>query len=258
MRVLTALTDIVLVIALSTSCASVQQSADAPTLDGTAWVLTELPGRSLPAGQPATLAFQGGRAVGSDGCNRFSTAYTARGSSLEIASGASTLMACPPDRRELAQAVAGALSAAKGYRIADGKLRLIGGDGAVLATFARQLEDLAGTSWTATSINNGKGGVASVVQGAIVTLQFEAGGRASGSAGCNSFGGGYTADGSSLRFQPMATTRKMCAVPGVMEQEAAYLNALGTVATARVEGDRLELRTAAGALAASFTRAVGR
>jgi len=43
----------------------------------------------------------------------------------------------------------------------------------------------------------------------------------------------------------------------VMEQEAAFLKALESVATARVEADRLELRTADGALAAMFTREAG-
>jgi heat shock protein HslJ len=41
----------------------------------------------------------------------------------------------------------------------------------------------------------------------------------------------------------------------VMEQEQQFLNALQTVATARFEGDRLELRTAADALAATLSRA---
>jgi heat shock protein HslJ len=47
----------------------------------------------------------------------------------------------------------------------------------------------------------------------------------------------------------------MCAEPeGVMEQEQMLLAALETVATAQVEGDRLELRRADGALALSATR----
>ena len=40
-----------------------------------------------------------------------------------------------------------------------------------------------------------------------------------------------------------------------MAQEQAFLKALEPVATARVDGDRLELRTAAGALAVVLTRA---
>ena len=48
----------------------------------------------------------------------------------------------------------------------------------------------------------------------------------------------------------------MCDSPaGVMEQENLYLTALATAATYRIEGSQLELRTADGALVASFERA---
>jgi heat shock protein HslJ len=238
-------------------CSSVQRNADVPSLDGTAWVLSELPGATLPPGQPATVQFQGGKAAGSDGCNRYSAPYTASGGSITISQGATTMMACPPPQMELARAFSGALTGAKRYRMADGRLQLLGGDGAVLATFARQSQELAGTSWRATGINNGKGGVASLVQGSEVTLAFGADGRVAGSAGCNNFTGGYTAEGTSVRFGPAATTRKMCAGEGVMEQEAAFLTALGTVASAEQEGDRLRLRTEDGATAVVLVRDTG-
>jgi heat shock protein HslJ len=47
----------------------------------------------------------------------------------------------------------------------------------------------------------------------------------------------------------------MCAAPGVMEQEQAFLQALTRVATVRMEGDRLELRGADSALMVSARRA---
>jgi heat shock protein HslJ len=59
---------------------------------------------------------------------------------------------------------------------------------------------------------------------------------------------------STLQFAAAAATRMMCATAGLMEQEQAFLNALGNVATFRMEGDRLELRGVDGALAASFRR----
>jgi heat shock protein HslJ len=240
---------------LLAGCASVQNAADVPSLDGTAWVLSDLPGRTLPPEAPATVQFQGGKAAGSDGCNRFSAAYTASGGTLSIAQAASTMMACPPERMELAKAYSAALAGAKRYRIADGGLQLLGADGAVLATFARQARELAGTSWTATGINNGKGAVASLVQGSEVTLDFGADGRVAGSAGCNRFTAPYEVQGESLRLGPAAATRKMCGQEGVMEQEAAFLRALQETTTMRLEGDRLELRNAEGALQASFRRA---
>ena len=57
-----------------------------------------------------------------------------------------------------------------------------------------------------------------------------------------------------LRFQAPAVTRMMCPSDALMEQEQAFLKALSTVASARHEGNRLELRTADGALAVTLVR----
>jgi heat shock protein HslJ len=239
------------------ACSSVQQNAEPPSLDGAAWVLSDLPGRTLLAGQPATLQFQAGKASGSDGCNRYTAPYTSKGGALQVSPGAMTRMACPEDRMQQADAFMAALMGAKRYRVGSGKLDLLGADGAVLATLAKQVQELGGTSWKATGINNGRGGVVSVAAGSTVSLAFGTDGRASGSAGCNSFTTSYTADGSSLRFGPAAVTQKMCADSRVMEQEAAFLKALESVAMSRVEADKLELRTADGAMAATFMRDAG-
>jgi heat shock protein HslJ len=228
-----------------------------PSLDGTAWVLADLPRRTLLSGQPATLQFQAGKAVGTDGCNRYTAPYTSEGGILEVKPGAMTRMACPEERMQQADAFMAALSGVKRYRVGSGKLELLGADGAVLATLAKQVRDLAGTSWQATGINNGKGAVASVVPGSRVSLAFGTDGRVSGFAGCNNFTGSYAAEGSSLRLGPAAVTRKMCADAGVMQQEAAFLKALESASTPSVEADGLELRTADGALAAAFTRDAG-
>jgi heat shock protein HslJ len=47
----------------------------------------------------------------------------------------------------------------------------------------------------------------------------------------------------------------MCPRPEVMEQEQSFVRALESVATARFDGDRLELRTGAGAIALQLTLA---
>jgi heat shock protein HslJ len=80
-----------------------------------------------------------------------------------------------------------------------------------------------------------------------------------GSAGCNNFTAPYKLEGEKLAIGPAAATRRMCASPDrVMEQEREFLQALATVATARFEGERLELRTAGGQLAAVLTKAAAR
>jgi heat shock protein HslJ len=126
--------------------------------------------------------------------------------------------------------------------------------GAHLAPISAHVTALADTSWRASLINDGNGGTASLVAGTEVTLEFDTGSGASGSSGCNRYTARYTSEGSALTFGQPATTRKMCVGPGVMEQEQQYLRALQGVASARVEGDRLELRDADGALAVAFHR----
>jgi len=235
--------------------APVTANSETPSLEGSAWVLTALGERTLVGGHPITLRFEDGRLGGSDGCNRYSSRYVSDGAQMSLQpAGAATMMACEPAVMEQARAYAAALTSTRGYRIVDGQLLLIDGDGGTLASFAPQSQAVENTSWHATGINNGKGAVASLVRGTTVTLAFDAGGRASGSSGCNNFTAGYETKGSNLRFTAPVATRRMCAGEGVMEQEAAFLVALQSVDTMRIEGNRLELRRADGALAISLAR----
>ena len=117
------------------------------------------------------------------------------------------------------------------------------------------VQQLAGSAWRASGIDMGQGAVASVVEGTEVTLEFDAEGRVSGRAGCNRYSARYVADGNALRIEEAALTRMACLQPGVMEQERAFVAALRSVASARIDGDRLELRRADGSLAVSLHRA---
>jgi heat shock protein HslJ len=226
-----------------------------PWLEGTAWVLDELPGHSLAGAGNVTLQFANGRASGSDGCNRFAGAFTADAKVLQFSQLAGTQMACAPEIMVQASAVTSALMATRAYRDAGQRLELLGADGKTVAIYKAQPTQVEGTTWAVTGINNGKGGVASLVADTNVTLEFGAEARASGTAGCNRYTAGYTADKDALTFAPAAATRMMCATPGVMEQEHAFLQALTRVATMRMEGDRLELRADDGALMISARRA---
>jgi heat shock protein HslJ len=232
-------------------------SAASPGLDGSAWVLSDLPGKALVPQSSSTLQFAAGRASGSDSCNRFAGAYTQDKSALSFGQLVSTQMACAAEVMEQARAVTTALSTTRSHRISADTLELLGADGRILAVYEAQSTQLPGTEWTAIGINNGKGGVASLVAGSTVTLAFGTDGRASGSAGCNRYTASYESARDTLKFGTAAATRMMCATEGVMEQEQAFLSALGKVATFRTEGDRLELRGADGALAASFRGVTG-
>lgn len=242
------------------ACTAMSPAAEAPGLDGTAWVLSALPGHTLVADTTITLQFDAGRASGTDGCNRYSRPYSVKDGTLDFGpGGASTQMACPPEVMQRAAEYTSRLGAARSYRVEAGQLQLLGPDGNLLAALVPQPQGLAGTSWRVTGYNNGRQAVVSVLAGTTPTMAFSPDGRVSGSAGCNNYSATYTFAGESLGFGPAATTRKMCAEPErVMEQEQQFLKALETVASARQEGDRLELRSADGALAVSLTKAAAR
>jgi heat shock protein HslJ len=110
-----------------------------------------------------------------------------------------------------------------------------------------------GTTWQALFYNNGKEAAVSVILGTEITAIFGENGTLAGSAGCNNYNAAYEIEDSSISIGPAASTRKFCADPeGTMDQESQYLAALETAATYRLDGDTLELRTADGALVASY------
>jgi len=70
--------------------------------------------------------------------------------------------------------------------------------------------------------------------------------RATGYAGVNRFSGGYELDGTSLRFGPLATTRR-AGPPEAEWLEASVLTALGSTAGWKITGGSLELLDETGA-----------
>ena len=223
-------------------------------LDGTNWILTTMNGQPALKDTTVTLNFAAGKAAGSDGCNTYSGSYTADGTNIKFDQMASTMMACPDPIMKQATAYQQALGQAATYKTAAGKLGLYDASGKELATFTAQSNSLAGTGWIVTGYNNGKQAVVSVMAGTELTANFGGDGRLTGSAGCNDYTASYQTDGSKISIGPAASTKKACEQP-VMDQETQYLAALATAATYRVDGNKLELRTADDALAATFMKA---
>jgi heat shock protein HslJ len=225
-------------------------------LEGTSWILTALNGAAPLPDTTITASFEAdGNLSGSDGCNRYGANYEVDGDKITITPGMSTMMACPDPVMEQAGEYMAALTLAISYQIQGDTLELLDAGGNALATFAPQPTSLPGTSWTVIGYNNGKGGVVSVIIGTELTAVFGGDGTLSGSAGCNNYTASYEADDDgNISIGPAATTRMMCSEPeGIMEQETEYLAALETAATYNIEGERLQLRTAEGSLAADFT-----
>ena len=72
-------------------------------------------------------------------------------------------------------------------------------------------------SWDVTGYNNGKQAVVSPVAGSKLSAIFTAD-QVSGSAGCNTYSGGYTIDGTTIKIGPLASTQKACADEAVNTQ----------------------------------------
>lgn len=95
---------------------------------------------------------------------------------------------------------------------------------------------LTGPAWLLTSLNGN-----SIIDGTMITAQFNPDGTFGGSAGCNVYKGSFETSGKSMSFTtPIATTLKMCE-ESMMAQEKSYLDTLGNVNSFRIEKDLLIL-----------------
>lgn len=231
--------------------------SSAPTLTGTNWTLFGLSGAAVESGPAITLRFESdGTLGGSDGCNRYSGSYSVDGSAIRIPDRlVTTRAACPEPVERRARRYTRALLQAASFTIADRQLALRDASGSELAVFRADTAKLAGSVWDVIGYNNGRQAVVSVLAGSRITVSFGADQRVTGSAGCNRYFASYQQSGESITIAAPGATRRVCAEPdGVMEQEAAFLAALASVATLRLEADRLTLRTPAGAIALTLAR----
>ncbi len=94
-------------------------------------------------------------------------------------------------------------------------------------------------------------GGAPAVAGSEATMLL-AGGKATGTTGCNRYNGTYTLNGTDgIKFGPIASTMMACAGP-VMTQEQAFNAALTATTTYSVAGTTLTFKDASGAAVATF------
>jgi len=101
--------------------------------------------------------------------------------------------------------------------------------------------DLTGTMWDVTTFMG-----QDLVPGSTITIEFAADGKLSGSSGCNRYAGAYKTDGDTILISsPLASTMMACSQE-VMDQETAYLKALGDVRTFSATNDQLTLKDASG------------
>ena len=247
---------IILIVAGILLLATVQPLLAADSaLGGTNWVLSTLNGQlPLPGSSLSLQLGEDGTATGSDGCNRFTTTYTASRSTISFEPAATTMMACPEAVATQASDYMTALTTANRYQLRGGQLILL--DGAtVLATFVAAKEDLAGTTWLVTGYNNGREAVVSPLLGADIIVNLDDANLISGNAGCNDFFASVQASDGDIEISGIGATRRSCSTPaGVMEQEAEFFAALESAATFTIDGDFIELRNADDAIAVHMVR----
>ncbi len=105
--------------------------------------------------------------------------------------------------------------------------------------------ELPGTSWVLKGISGTELGTG------VPTIDFGTDGTVSGSAGCNTFNGTYTVDGSSISFGPLASTKMACPVAD-MAVETAFLAGLSGATSWSIQALTLTLE---GLSTLSFTPA---
>ncbi len=245
--------------ACGTGSSPVLDPAGAEPLAGTSWVLASFLDAAGEQHAPevdaatATISFADTAVSGSTGCNRFTGTYAQDGAAVTVSVGGVTKMACPGLLQDQESAVLSDLGKVATASQHGTSLTLADSSGATLLTYEQAASDLEGTSWQATGINNGTGGVQSDADTSSVTATFGADGTLSGNGGCNTYSATWVvSDPDGLTVGPVAATQMAC---DLIETEQRYFQALEQVATYRIEGDTLTLRDAQGSTQLTFTAA---
>ncbi|MEZ4668445.1 MAG: META domain-containing protein [Anaerolineae bacterium] len=233
-----------------------------PSLGGLAgsWILlsygaVDAPVEALEA-VPITAEFSATGIKGSAGCNTYFGTFTFANQTLTLSPLASTLLTCPdPAVVQQESDYLAALQSAAGYQVGGGQLT-VNYEGGVLTymqdttasaptpipdTGDSSLGGLAG-SWSLVSYDGGQ----LLLPDFPITADFTAQGI-SGSSGCNNYSGTFTYNNGTVTFGELISTQKACE-PNVMEQEAAYLEALSSTASYSVSKEQLTIGYEGGAL----------
>jgi putative lipoprotein len=107
-----------------------EPAADAAAISGVEWQVTAIAGiDDLGEAQPTLAIGADGAAAGSTGCNRFFAKARIDGESLAFSEAGTTFMACAEPVMRVERGFLEALGATAAYRVEDGVLKLLDGDG---------------------------------------------------------------------------------------------------------------------------------
>jgi heat shock protein HslJ len=255
-RLVTVVTLLLVSIVLAACSSLTEPEADAVNLADPAWILTELSGENPLPGTTIFLEFsEDGSVNGSDGCNNMGRTYTVDGDSISFsAMGPTTLMACPEPVMAQTTAFQQALDDTESFSISGDTLTLLDADGDAVAIFQAQDQSLEGSSWKVHSYNNGKGGVTTVILDTEITADFGEDGSVAGTDSCNNYSRPYETDGNNITIDEQGATTMMACPDDVMEQAAAYQQALTNTATFEIIGNSMDFYSAEGSRMVVFNR----
>ena len=232
-----------------TACSTTSSGGTGGTIDGTSWALKtyDVSGTAtdVPAGMRVDAKFADGKVGGFAGCNVYSAPVTISGATIKVGTAAVTMMACDADKTALEQAYLGNLAKAATFTATSDTLTMFDSAGKSILVYSAAAANPLEGSWNVTGYNNGKQAVVSPVTGSELTAIFTAD-QVSGSAGCNTYSGSYTIDGTSVKIGPLASTMKACADEAVNAQEQQFLAALQASTTFSQSGNILTLKAAGG------------
>lgn len=115
---------------------------------------------------------------------------------------------------------------------------------------------LAGTSWTMVSYGAPDAQTPVVSGAAKTTITFGADGQAEGSGGCNGYGGQYSIQGDTVKFEQIISTMMACTDENINRQERTFLNALNTAGKFTVGGGKLAIAYDNGKGLLTFTEGI--
>ncbi|HVL53689.1 MAG TPA: META domain-containing protein [Vitreimonas sp.] len=180
------------------------------------------------------------------GCNHIGATWRIAGGVLQVEGGQMTEMGCDPARHAQDDWVIAFLTANPGAMLDGSDLLLTVGD-TVMRLTDREVADpdrpLVGPLWTVDTLIDGDT-AASIAGDVEATLQFAADGNVLVSTGCNSGTTTVTEANGTLRFGPIALTKRACDGPaGDMERAVLAVLQADTIAWT-VDANALSLQAA--------------
>jgi heat shock protein HslJ len=219
-----------LVAACSTASAAAPETLDGAggELQATTWVLRSYAVDGVltivPDNLYANADFRAQRVTGFAGCSEYDALYRTGGRLLLVSMTVTLRMACGEAENAFQGSYLALLDQARFYNVRADTLTIRAADGTVVLLFDAAPDNPLLGSWVVDSYASAPGVVTAPLEGTELTAVFRLA-KVGGSAGCNTYDGPYTTNGTIAAIGPLATTRMACA-DDVMAQETAFLTAL--------------------------------